>query len=52
LNNQPEFHELIRGANEAHQRYSNTTHEVSWLKHCLDAVRVALEASKRETAVA
>ena len=43
------FHELIHRVNKARQRYSDATSEVSWLEHCLDAVRVALEASNRET---
>ena len=46
---QQEFHELIHASKEAHQHYSIATHEVSRLERCLDAVGVALEASKRET---
>jgi hypothetical protein len=34
---------------EARQRYSDATHEVSQLERYLDAIRVALEASERET---
>jgi rhamnose utilization protein RhaD (predicted bifunctional aldolase and dehydrogenase) len=45
-----EFCELVRWADEARQCYSNATHEVSRLERYLDTVRVALEASKRETA--
>jgi hypothetical protein len=52
LEDQREFHELVHGADEAHQRYSDTTHEVSWLERCLEAVWVALEASERETTTA
>jgi hypothetical protein len=52
LDDQREFHKLIRGADEAHQCYSDETHEVSRLEHCLDAVNVALKASERETAAA
>jgi len=40
-----EFHELVHGVDEACQRYSDATHEVSRLECCLDAIRVALEAS-------
>jgi hypothetical protein len=47
-----EFHKLICVANEARQWYSYATHEVGQLELCLDAVRVALVASKRETATA
>jgi hypothetical protein len=47
-----EFREIVHGANEARQRFSNATCEVSRLEHCLKAIRVALEASKRETATA
>jgi hypothetical protein len=47
-----EFRELVRRADEAYQRYSDATHEVSQLEHCLEAVRVAIKASKRETVVA
>jgi hypothetical protein len=32
---------------EARYHYSNATREASWLERYLDAVRVALEASKR-----
>ena len=46
-----EFPELVRGADEACQHYSDATREVSRLERCLDAVWVALEASERETAV-
>lgn len=45
-----EFQELIRAAGGAHQRYSDATHEVGRLELYLDAVRVALAASERETA--
>ena len=51
LDDQHEFRELVRRVDEARQRYSDSTYEVSQLECCLDAVRVALEASKRETAV-
>ena len=34
---------------EAHQRYSDATREASRLECCLDTIRVALEASERET---
>jgi hypothetical protein len=47
---QREFYELVRGANEAHQCYSNATREVSWPERYLDAIRVALKALERETA--
>lgn len=47
-----EFCGLVRGANEARQRYSNATRKVSQLEHSLEAVQVALEASERETTVA
>ena len=49
LDDRREFHELIRGADEARQRFSDATCEVSRLERCLEAVRVVLEASKRET---
>ena len=52
LDDRREFHELVRGADEAHQRYSDATHEVSRLEHYLDTVRVALETLERETATA
>ena len=44
-----EFCELIRVVDEVCQCYSNATHEMGQLEHCLDAVRVALAASERET---
>ena len=44
-----EFCELIRGADEDLRCYSDATHEVSRLQHYLEAIRVALEASERET---
>jgi hypothetical protein len=47
---QCEFHELVCAVNEARQRYSDATHEVGHLERCLDVIRVALEASERETA--
>jgi hypothetical protein len=34
---------------EAHQRYSDATRDVSQLERCLDDVRVALKALERET---
>jgi hypothetical protein len=37
---------------EAHRCFFDATHEVSRLESCLEDVRVALEASKRETAAA
>jgi hypothetical protein len=52
LDDRCEFCELVRGANEGHQRYSDATREVSRLERCLEAIWVALEASKRETAAA
>jgi chromosome segregation ATPase len=45
-----EFHNLVRRANEARQRYSDATREVSRLERYLKTVRVALEATERETA--
>ena len=47
-----EFHELIHGADEASQCYSDTTHEVGQLERCLSIVKVALITSKRETTTA
>ena len=47
-----EFRELAHMADEARQRYSNTTLEVGQLEHCLDTVMVALEAMEMETATA
>jgi hypothetical protein len=47
-----EFRELIRAADKACQHYSNDTHEVGQLERCLDAIRVALKASKRENVAA
>jgi hypothetical protein len=44
-----EFRELVRAEDEARQCYSDATHEVGWLERCLDAIRVSLEASERET---
>ena len=52
LDDRREFHELVHRADESHQRYSDATHKVSRLECCLDAIRVALEASERETATA
>jgi hypothetical protein len=49
-NDRREFHELTRAVDEARQHYFDTTRDVVWLEHCLNAVRVALEASERETA--
>ena len=37
---------------EARRRFFDATHEVNQLEHCLEAVQVALEASKMETAAA
>lgn len=48
LDDQHEFCKLIQAADEAHQCYSNSTHEVGRLERCLEAIRVALEASERE----
>ena len=50
LDNRCEFHELICEVDEARQCYSDTTHKVSWVECCLDAIRVALEALEREIA--
>ena len=47
-----EFHELIRGVDEARQRFSDATREVSRLERCLEAIWVSLEASEREIATA
>ena len=44
-----EFLELVRVADEAHRCYSDATHEMSRLECCLDIVRVALKAMERET---
>ena len=52
LDDRCEFCELVRGVDEAHQRYSGATRKVSQLEHCLDTIWVALEALKRETTVA
>ena len=52
MDDRREFYGLVRKADEVSQRYSDATHEVSWLERCLDAARVALEASERETAAA
>lgn len=49
LDDRCEFHELVCAADEACQHYSDATREVGSLEHCLDAVRVALEASEMET---
>ena len=48
-NDRCEFHEVVHGVDEAHLLYSDATYKVSQLEHCLEAVRVALEASERET---
>jgi hypothetical protein len=45
-----EFHEHVREANEARQRYSDATREVSQLERCLDTIRVALKALEMEIA--
>ena len=45
-----EFHELVLEADEARQCYSDATREVGQLERYLDAVKVALETSERETA--
>jgi hypothetical protein len=47
-----EFHKLVRRANESHQPYFDATYKVSLLERYLNAVRVALKASERETAAA
>jgi hypothetical protein len=47
-----EFRELVRRANESHQPYFNATCKVSLLERYLNAIRVALKASERETAAA
>ena len=52
LDDRPEFGNLIHGADEARQRFSDFTHEVSQLEHCLEVVQVALGSSERETTVA
>jgi hypothetical protein len=44
-----EFYELVHEEDEARQCFSDATREVSRLERCLDAIWVALEASKRET---
>jgi hypothetical protein len=44
-----EFCELVHGADKACQHFSDATREVSRLECYLEAVRVALEASERET---
>ena len=49
LDDRREFRKLIRGVDEAHQHDSDATHKVRRLERCLDAIRVALEASERET---
>ena len=49
LDDRCEFCKLVCRADEAHQRYSDATHEVCQLGRCLEAVLVALEALKRET---
>ena len=46
-----EFCKLTHVVDEARQHYSDTTREVVCLERCLDAIRVALEASERETAI-
>ena len=43
---------LIRERREAENLYSNATLEVGQLEQCLDAVKIALSASKEETNVA
>ena len=52
LDDRHEFRELVYGADEARQRFSDFTHEVSQLEHCLEVVQVALGSSERETTVA
>ena len=44
-----EFRELAHAADEACQRYSNTTRKVGQLECYLDAIMVALEAMEMET---
>ena len=51
-NDQWEFYVLFHVVDEAHQCYSDATHEVSWLECYLDTIRVAHKASKRGTAAA
>jgi hypothetical protein len=52
LDDRREFRELIRAVDKACQHYSDATHEVGRLERCLDDIRVALEASERETVAA
>lgn len=47
-----EFRELIRSVDESCWLYSNATWEVGRLELYLDAIEVALSASKRETVAA
>ena len=44
-----EFRELAYAVDEARQCYSDTTREVGQLERYLEAIRMVLEASKRET---
>ena len=44
-----EFCGLVRKADEVSQRYSDATREVGQLERYLEAIRMVLEASKRET---
>jgi hypothetical protein len=46
-----EFRELRHAAEVSHESYLDTAHEVDQLGGCLDAIKVALEASGRETTV-
>ena len=43
---------LIRERREARNLYSDATLEVGQLEQCLDAIKIALSASKEETSVA
>jgi DNA repair exonuclease SbcCD ATPase subunit len=52
LEDRCDFRELIRGTDEAYQRYSDATCKVSQLERYLNAVRVAIEASEWETTAA
>ena len=47
-----EFCEVHRVAEQAHERYLDSAHEVNWLEGCLGTIEVALDGLEREAPTA